>query len=105
MTDARQKLSECNGLGQMFARFGFVLALSIGLFRGNECAHAQSESSTTQILPPIVVSRTAPAPQQGQAQNPRRTFRALPPRFGSPTTPVPALPPRPTPHTTSPHVP
>jgi hypothetical protein len=34
MTDARQKLSECNGLGQMFARFVFVLALSIGLFRG-----------------------------------------------------------------------
>ena len=91
MTDARQKLSECNGLGQMYARFVFVLALSIGLFRGNECAHAQSESSTTQILPPIVVSRTAPAPKQGQAQNPRRTVRALPPRFVYPTTPVSGL--------------
>src|SRR6266576_201419 len=91
MTDARQKLSECNGLGQMFARFVFVLALSIGLFRGNECAHAQSESSTTQMLPPIVVSRTAPAPKQGQAQNPRRTVRALPPRFVYPTTPVSGL--------------
>src|SRR6266403_467521 len=91
MTDARQKLSECNGLGQMFARFVFVLALSIGLFRGNECAHAQSESSTTQMLPPIVVSRTAPAPKQDQAQNPRRTVRALPPRFVYPTTPVSGL--------------
>src|SRR6266576_2010484 len=91
MTDARQKLSECNGLGQMFARFVFVLALSIGPFRGNECAHAQSESSTTQILPPIVVSRTAPAPKQGQAQNPRRTVRALPPRLVYPTTPVSGL--------------
>src|SRR6266446_10957176 len=91
MTDARQKLSECNGLGQMFARFVFVLALSIGLFRGNECAHAQSELSTSQILPPIVVSPTAPAPKQGQAQNPRRTVRALPPRFVYPTTPVSGL--------------
>src|SRR6266478_6924874 len=91
MTDARQKLSECNGLGQMFARFVFVLALSIGLFRGNECAHAQSELSTSQILPPIVVSPTAPAPKQGQAQNPRRTVRALPPRFVYPTAPVSGL--------------
>ena len=67
--------------------FVFVLALSIGLF---ECAHAQSELSTTQLLPPIVVSRAAPAPKQGQAQNPnpRRTVRALPPRFVYPTTPV-----------------
>src|SRR5229473_618321 len=88
MTDARQKLSECNGLGQMYARFVFVLALSIGLFRGNECAHAQSESSTTQLLPPIVVSRTEPAPKRGEAQNPRRTVRALPPRLVYPTTPV-----------------
>src|SRR5258708_16741316 len=75
----------------MFARFVFVLALSIGLFRGNERAHAQSESSTTRMLPPIVVSRTAPAPKQGQAQNPRRTVRALPPRFVYPTTPVSGL--------------
>jgi len=75
-------------LGQMYARFVFVLALLIGLFRGNECAHAQSESSTTQLLPPIVVSRTTPAPQRGQAQNPRRTVRALPPRLVYPTTPV-----------------
>src|SRR5229473_1693361 len=88
MTDARQKLSECNGLGQMYARFVSVLALSIGLFRGNECAHAQSESSTTQLLPPIVVSRTEPAPKRGEAQNPRRTVRALPPRLVYPTTPV-----------------
>jgi outer membrane receptor protein involved in Fe transport len=74
-------------LGQMFARFVFVLALSIGLF---ECAHAQSESSATQLLPPIVVSRTAPAPKQGQPQNPnpRRSVRALPPRFVYPTTPL-----------------
>src|ERR1700736_6121129 len=72
----------------MYARFVFVLALLIGLFRGNECAHAESESSTTQFLPPIVVSRTTPAPQRGQAQNPRRTVRALPPRLVYPTTPV-----------------
>src|SRR5712672_3499362 len=91
MTNARQKLSECNGLGQMFAVFVFVLALSIGLFGGNECAYAQSDSSTTRMLPPIVVSRTAPAPKQGQAQNPRRTVRALPPRFVYPTTPVSGL--------------
>src|SRR5258708_16720715 len=82
------KLSECNGLGQMYARFVFVLALSIGLFRGNECAHAQSESSTTQLLPPIVVSRTEPAPKPGEAQTPRRPVRALPPRLVYPTTPV-----------------
>src|SRR3982074_3009025 len=88
MSDPRRKLSECNGLGQMYARFAFVLALSIGLFRGNECAHAQSESSTTRMLPPIVVSRTAPAPKPGQAQNPRRTVRALPPPLVYPTTPV-----------------
>ena len=43
------------------------------------------------MLPPIVVSRTAPAPKQGQAQNPRRTVRALPPRFVYPTTPVSGL--------------
>src|SRR6266403_426501 len=88
MTDARQKLSECNRLAQMYVRVTFVLALSIGLFRGNECAHAQSESSTTQLLPPLVVSRTAPAPERGRAQNPRRAVRSLPPRLVYPTTPV-----------------
>jgi outer membrane receptor protein involved in Fe transport len=65
-----------------------AVPLSIGLLWGNECAYAQSESSTTQLLPPIVVSRTAPAPKPGQAQNPRRTVRALPPRQVYPTTPV-----------------
>src|SRR5437868_8456281 len=84
----RQKLSECNGLGKMLARFVFVLALSIVLFRGNEYAHAQGESSITQLLPPIVVSRTAPAPKRGEAQNSRRTVRALPPRLVYPTTPL-----------------
>src|SRR5258705_3636893 len=39
----------------------------------------------------MVVSRTAPAPKQGQAQTPRRTVRALPPRFVYPTTPVSGL--------------
>src|SRR5258705_7394754 len=36
----------------------------------------------------MVVSRTAPPPKQGQAKNPRRTVRALPPRLVYPTTPV-----------------
>ena len=75
-------------MGQMFARFVFVLVLLIGLFKGDEFAHAQSESSTTQLLPPLVVSRTAPAPERGQAQNPRRAVRALPPRLVYPTAPV-----------------
>ena len=40
------------------------------------------------MLPPVVVSRTAPAPTQGQAQNPRRTVRAVQPRLVYPTTPI-----------------
>jgi outer membrane receptor protein involved in Fe transport len=75
-------------MGQMYARFLFVAAQAIGLSWADACADAQSGSGSTQLLPPVVVSPAAPAAKQGQAQNPRRTVRATPPRPVYPTTPV-----------------
>jgi outer membrane receptor protein involved in Fe transport len=72
----------------MRARFLFIVPVSVSLFPGNECAHAQNAPSAVQALPPIVVSPTTPSVKRGRAQNAPRTVRALPTRVVYPTTPV-----------------
>ena len=73
---------------RMRARFLFIVPVSVNLFPGNECAHAQNAPSAVQALPPIVVSPTTPSVNRGRAQNAPRTVRALPTRVVYPTTPV-----------------
>src|SRR6202165_949221 len=73
---------------RMRARFLFVVPVSVSLFPGNECAHAQNAPGAVQALPPIVVSPTTPNVKRGRAQNAPRTVRALPTRVVYPTTPV-----------------
>src|SRR6202171_1341153 len=73
---------------RMRARFLFVVPVSVSLFPGNECAHAQNAPGAVQPWPPIVVSPTTPNVKRGRAQNAPRTVRALPTRVVYPTTPV-----------------
>jgi outer membrane receptor protein involved in Fe transport len=73
----------------MGARFLFVVPVAVGLFPEIECARAQNAASNVQVLPPIVVSRTAPSPKPGRARNAPRSVRAaVPPPVMYPTTPV-----------------
>src|ERR1700687_1590873 len=73
---------------RMRARFLFIVPVSVSLFPGNECAHAQNAPGAVQPLPPIVVSPTTPSVKRGRAQNAPRTVRALPTRVVYPTAPV-----------------
>jgi hypothetical protein len=85
---------ERNGMRRMGARFLFIVPVSIGLFSGNECAHAQSAPSNVQGLPPIVVSPTAPKPKSGPARTAPRTIRPAPivaSRVAAKLAPSPAL--------------
>ena len=84
----------------MGARVLFVVPVAVGLFPGNERAHAQSTPSNVQALPPIVVSRTVPSAKPSRARNVQRTIRPAPtlaPRVAArpeaapvayPTTPI-----------------
>ncbi len=72
----------------MGARFVVIVLVLVGLFPGNECAHAQSAPSNVQALPPIVVFRTAPSAKPGRARNAPRTVRPAPTPVVYPTTPV-----------------
>ena len=72
----------------------FVVLVSVGLFPGNECAHAQSAPSNVHALPPIVVSPTAPKPKSGSARTAPRTIRPAPlvaSRVAAKLAPSPAL--------------
>jgi outer membrane receptor protein involved in Fe transport len=73
----------------MGARFVCIVSISIGLFPGIECAHAQSATGDVRALPPIVVSPTAPGAKPGRARNAPRTLRAAPTPVVYPTTPIP----------------
>src|SRR4051794_30132299 len=76
-------------MGPMGARFLVIVPVAVGLFPGNEGAHAQSASSDAQALPPIVVSRTAPSAKPGRVRNAPRTVRPRPPALVVyPTTPI-----------------
>jgi outer membrane receptor protein involved in Fe transport len=72
----------------MGARVVIIVPVFVGLFPGIECAHAQSASGNVQVLPPIVVSRTAPTAKPGRARNVSRTVRAAPTPVVYPTTPL-----------------
>jgi len=74
--------------GKQWARFVVIVLVLVGLFPGNECAHAQSAPSNVQALPPIVVFRTAPSAKLGRARNAPRTVRPAPTPVVYPTTPV-----------------
>jgi outer membrane receptor protein involved in Fe transport len=78
------------GMRPMGARLLFIVPVSIGLFSGTERALAQSAPDKAQVLPPIVVSRTAPNAKPGGARSAPRTVRAPTP------TPTPTPPPTPT---------
>src|SRR5206468_2498648 len=52
--------------------------VAVGLFPGNESAHAQSAPSNVQALPPVVVSPTAPKPKSGSTRTAPRTIRPAP---------------------------
>jgi outer membrane receptor protein involved in Fe transport len=74
----------------------FGALVSVGLVPGNECAYAQSPPGNVQVLPPIVVSRTAPPkPKPGLARIARHTVRlttpAVIPRTAATTAPGPVL--------------
>jgi outer membrane receptor protein involved in Fe transport len=70
----------------MSARFLFIV--SICLFAGNEWADAQDAPGAVQVLPPVVVSGTAPSVKRGRSQNASRTVRATPRVVVYPSTPI-----------------
>jgi outer membrane receptor protein involved in Fe transport len=72
----------------------FSALVAVGLAPGNECAHAQSPPGDVQVLPPIVVSRTASKPKAGPARTAPRTIRptrAIAPRIAARPAPAPVL--------------
>src|SRR5229473_4369178 len=79
---------ERNGTRRMGARFLLIVAISICLFPGSDCAQAQNAPGAVQQLPPIVVSRTTPAVKRGRPQNATRVVRAPATLVVYPTTPI-----------------
>jgi outer membrane receptor protein involved in Fe transport len=73
----------------MRARFLLIVPISVCLFPGNDCAHAQDAPGAVQALPPIVVTGTKPATKRGRAPNATRVARTVPRLVVYPTTPVP----------------
>jgi outer membrane receptor protein involved in Fe transport len=73
----------------MGARYLLIASISIGLFFGNEGAHAQNAPGAVEALPPIVVSGgDKPGVKRGRAQNASRVVRTRPTVFVYPTTPL-----------------
>jgi outer membrane receptor protein involved in Fe transport len=72
----------------MGARVLLFVPVAVGLFPWNERAHAQSAPSNVHVLPPIVVTRTAPSAKPSRAQNVPRVVRPAPAPVVYPTTPV-----------------
>ena len=72
----------------MRARLLVIVPVAVGLFSGNERAHAQSAPGNVEALPPIVVYRTAPSAKPGRDRNAHRTVRPASRLVVYPTTPV-----------------
>ncbi len=72
----------------MRARLLVIVSVAVGLFPGNERAHAQSAPGNVEALPPIVVSRTAPSAKPGRNRNAAPTVRPASRLVVYPTTPV-----------------
>ena len=72
----------------MGARWLFVGSMSLCVLARGECAQAQDAATTVQVLPPIVVSRTATSAKRGRAQPASRTARTLPTVIVYPATPM-----------------
>jgi outer membrane receptor protein involved in Fe transport len=87
ITGAPSKSSECSELGQMYAQF-LLVGICTGLFWGTTGAQAQSAPSSTQLLPPVVVTPATPSAKPRQARDLRRAVRAPPPRAVYPMTPA-----------------
>jgi hypothetical protein len=72
---------------RMRARSLFIVAITICLSSGNDCAHAQ-DAPAVQSLPPIVVTGTKPSAKRGRAPGATRVARTAPRLLVYPTTPI-----------------
>ena len=75
-------------MGQMGIRCLRILSVSICLWFGEPCAHAQDASGTVQALPPVVVTPTEPGTKRGHSENAARIARNRPVVYVYPTTPL-----------------
>src|ERR1700738_1355669 len=75
-------------MSQMGTRFLLIVPISICLFPGSDCVHAQNAPGAVQVLPPIVVTGTKPSVKRGRAHNTAPTVRTVPTVVVYPSTPV-----------------
>ena len=75
-------------MGQMGIRCLRILSVSICLWFGEPCAHAQDASGTVQALPPVVVTPTEPGTKRGHSENATRIARSRPVVYVYPATPL-----------------
>src|ERR1700724_2903388 len=73
---------------RMLARSLFILAISMCLCFGSDCARAEDTPGVVQALPPIVVTGTKPSAKRGRAPSATRAARTMPRLVVYPTTPV-----------------
>src|SRR6202047_1372451 len=73
---------------RMLARSLLILAISMCLCFGSDCARAEDTPGVVQALPPIVVTGTKPSAKRGRAQSATRAARTMPRLVVYPTTPV-----------------
>src|ERR1700730_17611730 len=73
---------------RMLARSLLILAISMCLCFGSDCAHAEDAPGVVQALPPIVVTGTKPSAKRGRAPSATRAARTMPRLVVYPTTPV-----------------
>jgi outer membrane receptor protein involved in Fe transport len=72
----------------MRARCLFIVPISLCLFSGTDCAHAEDAPGAVQALPPIVVTGTKPGVKRGTTQSSTRIARTVPRLVVYPTTPI-----------------
>src|SRR5580704_4804512 len=73
---------------RMLARSLLILAISMCLCFGSDCARAEDTPGVVQALPPIVVTGTKPSAKRGHAPSATRAARTMPRLVVYPTTPV-----------------
>jgi outer membrane receptor protein involved in Fe transport len=73
---------------RMLARSLLILAISMCLCFGSDCARAEDTPGVVQALPPIVVTGTKPSAKRGRAPSATRAARTMPRLVVYPTTPV-----------------
>jgi len=75
-------------MGQMGVRCLRILSVSICLWLGDPCAHAQDAPGAVQALPPVVVTPTEPGTKRGHSENATRIARSRPVVYVYPATPL-----------------